>query len=479
MLNAALATLLIGTVAIAFFSGGYFDGPRAWGGVVAWLLVAVAATLSPRPMPRSGPARLTLVGLTLLASWTLASFIWSPVAGTAYQDGQRVFLYLGVLVSGMILLRGPARIVLEPAVAGATLIIVGYGLSERLLPSLLTFADDTSAAGRLEQPLTYWNAMGGVGAVGVVLCASLLGQRRRRPAVRIAAAAAAAPLGLGTYITFSRGALFACAAGLIALAVLAPDRSSWRAIALALGAAVAGTLSGSFFSGVSSLQGSHSQRVSQGLVTLVLLLMIALAGGLLTRRLCRREQSGELPTGAVRLPRHSGWLAVALVIAGFAIFLAVGAKETSGNPGAANANRLTSLQSSRYAYWSVAWRAIGAEPVIGVGGGGWALDWLRYRPYHVGAQDAHSLYIQTFAELGLVGVALLAAFLVGVIRSARLALRIDHRAAAGVTAGITVWATHAAVDWDWEMPALTLLVILLIGGLLALGEEASTAPAPV
>lgn len=477
-LGAALAALLIGTVAIAFFSGGYFNGPRAWGGLVAWLLVAIAAGLAPRPVPTSGSARLTLGALTLLAGWTLVSFVWSPVAGTAYQDGQRVFLYLGVLIAATILLRGRARDVIEPAVAAATLIIVGYGLSERLLPGLLTFTDDVSAAGRLEQPLTYWNAMGAVGAIGVVLCASLLGQSSRRPGLRIAAATAAAPLGLGTYIAFSRGALFACAAGLIALAVLAPNRSNWRGIGLVLSAAVAGALSGGFFSGVTSLQGSHSQRVSQGMVTLVLLLVISLAAGLLARRFGRRERSGQTETASVRLPRHAGWLAVALVIAGFAIFLVVGAKETSGNPSAGNANRLTSLQSSRYAYWSVAWRAIQAEPVIGIGGGGWALDWLRYRPYHVGAQDAHSLYIQTFAELGLVGVVFLAAFLLGVIQSARLGLRIDRRYAAGSAAGVAVWGTHAAIDWDWEMPGLTLLAILLIGGLLALNEEASSAATP-
>ena len=32
------------------------------------------------------------------------------------------------------------------------------------------------------------------------------------------------------------------------------------------------------------------------------------------------------------------------------------------------------------------------------------------------------------------------------------------------TAALSVWALHAAVDWDWEMPALTLVAIVL-GGL--------------
>ena len=48
----------------------------------------------------------------------------------------------------------------EPALAAGTVVVIGYGLSARLLPGLLHFARSVSAQGRLEQPLTYWNAMG-------------------------------------------------------------------------------------------------------------------------------------------------------------------------------------------------------------------------------------------------------------------------------------------------------------------------------
>ena len=42
LLSGAGVVLLAGPVALAFFSGGYFDGPRAWAGLVAWLLVVLA-----------------------------------------------------------------------------------------------------------------------------------------------------------------------------------------------------------------------------------------------------------------------------------------------------------------------------------------------------------------------------------------------------------------------------------------------------
>ena len=46
--------------------------------------------------------------------------------------------------------------------------VTAYGLSGRLLPGLADLARSNSADGRLEQPLTYWNAMGGLGAIGLV-----------------------------------------------------------------------------------------------------------------------------------------------------------------------------------------------------------------------------------------------------------------------------------------------------------------------
>jgi hypothetical protein len=460
--------LLAGPVVIAFFSGGYFDAARDWAGLIAWALVGVAAVTARRPLLGSRSARAAVVGLGLLAIWTLLSFLWSPIEGTAYADGQRVFLYAGGLLAAAALLDGRMIRLVEPAVAGGALIVVGYGLSARLLPSLLTFQRSISAEGRLEQPLTYWNAMGAVAAIGLVLCAHLAGEPTRPVRLRIAAAAAAAPLGLGLYCTFSRGAIFACAAGLVTLLVVASARSSWRGIAVAGCAAVASALAGSPFSGVTSLAGSASSRAAQGVAVLVLLAVVAAAAALAQRTICRREQAGLLDTSAVRLPRHASLLATGVVLACFVVFLLVGSSEGSAAHLAGNASRLTSLQSNRYDYWRIAWRAFRAEPLHGVGGGGWAVDWLRYRPINAGAQDAHSLYFQTAAELGLVGLALLGCFLGGVAAAARGALRRFPPLAAGPLAGCVVWAAHVAVDWDWEMPAVTLMALLLAGVLLSL-----------
>ena len=51
--------------------------------------------------------------------------------------------------------------------------------------------------------------------------------------------------------------------------------------------------------------------------------------------------------------------------------------------------------------------------------------------------------------------------------SARLGAR-----EAGLIAALALWAVHAGVDWDWEMPALTLVALLIAAALSGPAEPA-------
>jgi hypothetical protein len=466
--SAAGALLLAGPTALAFYSGGYFDGPRATAGALAWLLVAIAGAAGLR-LRGGGPGpRLALAGMAGLAAWTLLSIVWAPIAGNAYHAGQIAFLYLGTLLAAALLLRSVrARRLTEPALAAGTLIVVGYGLSERLAPGLLHFARSLSAQGRLEQPLTYWNAMGELAALGFVLCARIAGDSSRRGWERSTALAATAPLGLGLYISFSRGALFACVAGLVALIVLAPRSEQLAAVGLSVSAGALAALAAASFHGVTGLAGSLGDRERQGAIVLALLVVIAVAAAVGHRLLARR-----VPERTLRLPPRTSLLAGTLMCAGLALAIVVGAKESSvtARPLSSGATRLATLQSNRYDYWDVALRAFGTEPLRGVGAGGWSVYWLRWRTIGEFAQDAHSLPLQTLAELGLVGTALLATFLAGVWLSARRALRAS-RGAVGPAAALVVYIAHAPLDWDWQMPAVTLVAMVLAGAVLAGAER--------
>ncbi len=461
------AALLIGPTVLAFFSGGYFDGPRVWAGLIAWLLVAVAMVAVPRPLPRTLGARLAIVGLLLLAIWTVVSFTWAPVAGSAYHAGQRVVLYAGILIAASVLLRerGVQRAV-EPALAAGILIVIGYGLSERFLPGLLHFTRSISAQGRLEQPLTYWNAMGELAAIGFVLCARIAGDATRSRRLRIAASAAASPIGMGLYISFSRGALFACLAGLVALTVLAPRREQLRGTVLTVAAGVLASSAAAPFKGVTSLGGALSSREREGAIALALLVVIMAAAALMQWRMTRSERPAELS-----LPQRAPLIALTLICAGLAAAIVIGAKEKASQQLSPGATRLITLQSNRYAYWDVALRAFDDQPIRGVGAGGWAVYWLRYRTVTEFAQDAHSLPLQTLAELGVIGVLLLLAFFGGVGLAARDAVRSGSALAAGPVAGFVAYVAHAPLDWDWQMPALTIVALILAGHVLAAAEE--------
>lgn len=102
-------------------------------------------------------------------------------------------------------------------------------------------------------------------------------------------------------------------------------------------------------------------------------------------------------------------------------------------------------------YWRVAWHVIVRHPLAGTGAGTFDRAWIEFGDLlRWGITlDAHSLYLETLAELGAVGLlVLLAALLAPVVAG----IRAEAAAALG---GATAYLVHAGLDWDWEMPAVT------------------------
>jgi hypothetical protein len=108
----------------------------------------------------------------------------------------------------------------------------------------------------------------------------------------------------------------------------------------------------------------------------------------------------------------------------------------------------------RRAYWAVAWHDIEAHPVLGSGAGTYARHWHDERPLPVHVQDAHSLYLETLAEVGVPGLLLL----VTGVGTPLLALfrKRATPALASLAPAYVAFLVHAGIDWDWEMPLVTL-----------------------
>lgn len=471
----AAAILLAGPTALAFFSGGFFEGPRLVATFVAWTLVLTLALLGPRPLPTSRPGRVALAGLVLIAAWTGISLAWAPLSGPATDNLVRLLLYLGAFLAAAGLLgdRRMARAV-EPALALGALVVIGYGLAGRMLPGILDLAQSSKAYGRLEQPITYWNAEGALAAVGLVLCARLAGTSSRTTAVRVLAAAASGALGMGVYLSYSRGAIAAAVVGLIVLLAAAPSWSQLRAAGIALGAGALAAASAAPFSGVTALEGSIDRRQADGATVLGLTLAIVLAAGILQARTSAAERRGRVRTGQLRVARHLRAVAVAAVALGLAGLVAGGLAERglgeSLSPGP-GASRLTSVESRRYDYWRIGIDAFARHPLEGIGAGGFRVVWLRERPVPEGVLEVHSLPLEMATELGLVGLLGLSLLVGGVGVAGRRALRRHPAAAPGACAAVTVWFVHASIDWTWQIPAVTLPTIVLAASLVA-GSDA-------
>jgi hypothetical protein len=464
---AAAALLLAAPAILAFFSGGYFSEPRLIAAIGAWLLVLALAITGPAPLPTGTAGRVALGGLVLLTAWSALSLTWAPLGGPAVENVQLLVLYSGALVLAGAVLREPRLLrAVEPALAAGATVVIAYGLAGRLLPDLVELARSESAGGRLEQPITYWNAEGALAAMGLVLCARLAGDGTRPVALRAAAAAAAAPLGAGVYLSYSRGAIAVAVLGLAILVALSPTRAQLRAVALALAVGAVAAAVSAAFPGVAALEGSHPAR--DGAAVLALLALICAAAAALTAR-GPAADDGVLP-GARRLARLAA-AAVAAVLLGLVIAGLNERPSAAELRAGATAARLTTVSSNRNEYWRVGIEAFASHPLAGVGSGGFRVEWLRERSLAESVQNAHSLEIEIAAELGLVGLLALASLIGGTGVAAQRALRRHRALAAGPAAALLVWLLHASIDWDWQLPAVTLPAFVLAGALIALSER--------
>lgn len=462
---------------LAFFSGGFFDGPRLWALAGVWVLVAVAAIAAPAAFPARRAALLAIGGLAGLTAWIAISRSWAPLQDPAGDDFERALLYLGAFVAAVAVLRRrrDARTA-ELAVGVGTLVVTAYGLSGRLLPWLVEQTASVSAGGRLEQPLTYWNAQGALAAVGAALAVRIAGDRTRGTTDRALAAAAIAPLVTGVYLSFSRGAALALACGLLVLLACAPTWSQLRAVLVALVTGAPAVLAAALSDGVRALEGGDGARNLEGAAVLAVLLLCGAGAAVLTRAAADREATEGLRLGRLPLPARGVGLAVAVAcLVAVVVPVVVSSGTSDSSSFGAQSQRFTDVGTNRDRYWAVALSSFADHPLAGVGAAGFQAEWQREREVGDGVRDAHSLPLETLAELGLVGFALLAAFLIGVALCARTVQREDPAVAAGACGALTVWGIHACLDWDWEMPALTLPAVLLAAALVARADVLQSA----
>src|SRR5919201_1291214 len=185
-----------------------------------------------------------------------------------------------------------------------------------------------------------------------------------------------------------------------------------------------------------------------------------------------RAAEASLAIGLVFLVRFGRPIPKALaaaLAAGAAIVVAVVAVAAAS---AEHGGARLFVGENRPHYWGVAWREVEMNRLLGSGAGTFERYWLHYRPVGSFARDAHSLYLQTLAELGPIGLALLLVALA--LPLVVLWGRRDPLLATAAAAYVA-YLVHTGVDWDWELPAVT-LTGLLCGSSLVVGARSRQAP---
>lgn len=429
------------------------------------------------------PATLPIVGLLLFGGWTALSLRWTSSDELTAVEIARIGAYLGIVVAvASVVPRAHWRAVVAGA-AVAAVAVCAYALASRLWPASFTppitvFEGDSR---RLSTPFGYWNAVGAWGAMSVALCIGLASHVQ--PSSLRAAAAAGSPIAAtATYLAYSRASVVDIIIGL--LIVVAVSRNRATAIVNLL---VAGAMTG----GVILIIRRHSEIADatggDGWAAVLAALLIAAAATAAAAWAGKRVglDRVRMSPGAARIALPIGLLAAIATVTAIAVVAGPQAWDKFTERKVADtadpAARLTSFSgNARYDQWRVALDEFEANPVKGTGAGTFEYTWNR-DGFAGFLRDAHSLYLETLSELGVIGFALLLVFLLGIIGAFASALRrapsAEERGVIAACAGaVTAYLIGAGVDWLWESPAVTVLALTLVGGVIL--AASGSAPAP-
>ncbi len=451
--------------------GAYFS--QSWGWVALAFLVPTTVLLILDRVDAPGRLRIAFAGLMVaLAVWIALSTLWSLSAPASLREVERMLVYVAVaLAVALVLRRGDGPAVLAGVFVGVALIST-YALATRVLPDRFDTYDDPFSEYRLSAPLGYWNSLGLFAAMGAILALGVVAhaQQRRHAVV---AAASIPVLVTAIYFTFSRGPWVAIAFALAAMIAVDPRRLRliWSLAALTPAAVLAVVIAShqdaltteDSPAAVATREGHRLAWVVGGLVIGSAALAwlahrIAEAVPMDGRR--RRLADVALAVGAI------GAVAVALVAAGGPASAFDKLRDRfDAAPVVAGPDlneRLFNIAGNgRNRTISVAWHMAEGHELGGQGAGTYEYVWYERRPFMetlLAVRDAHSLYVETLGEIGIVGLVLLCGMLLIPLLAAIRARRV--RFVVPAAGAYLAWAISSALDWHWEMVAVTATAFL-------------------
>lgn len=479
-----LATIAAGAVALGWFDGGYFLG--SWT-LLALVVVVLASVSLPQVVQawRVAPIalRVAIVATLAFVAWSCAAIAWSSNQHAAWIEANRTLMYAGAFVLVLALVRDSRRLaVVVGAVVGAHAVVLAAVLVR------LARADDPDVlfrTGRLIESVGYHNGMAAFLAIPFWLLVGVASAPSIAVPARAASAfVAAASLQLAV-LPQSRGAALAALVAAVVFAALAPARL--RAIPVLIATVAPSVVSWRALGEPYRAWGDD--RAISGLDELAVRIVVGavLAAAALAAWWLVSDRISL--TGWYR--RVVGTAALVGAVAA-AVVVVSGVLDRTGDPvdfardtwrssnepiqeSTSNDNRFEVVGAAsnvaRVIMWRVALRDVRAHPVFGVGPANYEATYYRHRVQAAErfVRQPHNLTLEVLAERGIVGGVLAAVALAGAfvtLVAAVLRLRHTHRDQSVVTAGIVAsaaaWFAHAQLEWLWQLPAITLTMVVLV-----------------
>ncbi|MFL5870440.1 MAG: O-antigen ligase family protein [Solirubrobacterales bacterium] len=455
-----------GTIAISIFDGGFGTEAYSIAAIVVWAVAIVGLVIGvfPRaPIPRPAiVAGACLAGLGLL---TALSIIWASDDGRAYAQVPRVGGYLGLFVLVVLASRdGEGRAWLRGLAIGLS----GVGLlavGSRMLPDVFGSPDaGLAVGGRLAYPIGYWNGLAAMMAGCLALLTWLGTEAPTRVERALAAAAVSIPL-LALYLASSRGGILAAVVALGVLVILGPDRARMISTLALAGVcalpliAYTATQNGFVEQPGSALAADQASRV------LAVFVITLAATGMLRYAFDRRLHRILVSRRTARIA------AVASAVLALLAFVAADPgkrletfKEapTATEAATGESGLITRSGGGRWQFWGTALDAFASEPLRGIGAGEFTYYWNEHGDFGFAVQDAHSLFLESLAELGIAGFALVVGFFgVAAFAGVQRALYVRDGAGSVALALLFGGATAAAVDFSFELPAVFSQIVIV------------------
>ncbi len=440
-----------------------------------------------------------VAGLGLLAgfaAWSALSITWSVAPDETWLEANRAIAYALVAALGIVLGSSLPRAIERVALGylAVAVVVALYALGGKLVPWLeipgLIDLDHANGISRLRAPIEYWNALALFCVLAVPVAVRAAADLGRSLPLRAGALVGLIVLLTTLALTYSRGGLLVLLAALGLIVAMGPDRATLAATAGigilgCLPAVIVGVTSNDLTS--TRIGGLPlSARADDGAFMLAALLIGTVVAMVLLRRVAQHPDGLTIPPEGRRLLRRAALAA----LAGAAVLL-LGALALSdrGVSGTIShqvdsfteakvdkqndpARILQTNSGNRWVWWQEAAGSWWDRPFVGHGAGSFPLVHRAYRQNVIDVRQPHSVPLEFLSETGLIGagLALGGLALLGFAATGSALARTPSRErayGAALLAACAAYGLHMWVDWDWDIPAVTLPVMVFLGVLAA------------